>query len=74
MTTLSTVLGILPIAIGIGAESRTSLGIAVVGGLIFSTFLSLYVVPAVYSYFSRTVRQEEVDIEFAENELVNLPD
>lgn len=74
MTTLSTVLGILPIAIGIGAESRTTLGIAVVGGLIFSTFLSLYVVPAVYSYFSRTVRQEEVDIEFAENELVNLPD
>lgn len=55
MTSLSTVLGILPIALalGAGAESRTSMGIAVIGGLIFSTFLTLMIVPAVYSYFSR---------------------
>jgi multidrug efflux pump len=55
MTSFSTVLGILPIALAIGAgsESRVSMGIAVIGGLIFSTFLTLMIVPAVYSYFSR---------------------
>lgn len=55
MTSLSTVLGILPIALalGAGAESRTSMGIAVIGGLIFSTFLTLFIVPAMYSFFSR---------------------
>jgi multidrug efflux pump len=55
MTSLSTVLGILPIALALGAgsESRVSMGIAVVGGLIFSTFLTLFVVPAMYSYLSR---------------------
>ncbi len=55
MTSLSTVLGILPIALALGAgsESRTSMGIAVIGGLIFSTVLTLFVIPAIYSYFSR---------------------
>lgn len=55
MTSLSTILGILPIALALGAgsESRVSMGIAVVGGLIFSTFLTLFVVPAMYSYLSR---------------------
>ncbi|MEJ2504673.1 MAG: efflux RND transporter permease subunit [Ignavibacteriaceae bacterium] len=55
MTSFSTVLGILPIALALGAgsESRVSMGIAVIGGLIFSTFLTLLIVPAVYSYFSR---------------------
>jgi multidrug efflux pump len=54
MTSLSTVLGILPIALALGAgsESRISMGIAIIGGLIFSTFLTLFVIPAVYSYFS----------------------
>jgi len=56
MTSLSTVLGILPIALALGAgsESRTSMGIAVIGGLIFSTVLTLFVIPAIYSYFSRS--------------------
>ena len=54
MTSLSTVLGILPIALalGAGAESRVSMGIAVIGGLIFSTMLTLFVIPAIYSYLT----------------------
>jgi hydrophobe/amphiphile efflux-1 (HAE1) family protein len=50
MTAFSTIAGILPIAIGVGAgaESRRPLGVAVVGGMITSTFLTLYVVPVVY--------------------------
>lgn len=53
MTTLATTLGILPIALGFGAGSRVSLGISVVGGLLFSTFLTLFIVPAIYSYIAK---------------------
>lgn len=54
MTSVSTILGILPIALGLGAgaESRMPLGIAVIGGLVLSTFLTLYVVPAAYTVFA----------------------
>ncbi|MBW2422019.1 MAG: efflux RND transporter permease subunit [Deltaproteobacteria bacterium] len=50
MTALATIVGILPIAAGIGAggESRAPLGVAVVGGMLFSTVLTFYVVPATY--------------------------
>lgn len=58
MTSLSTVLGTLPIALALGAgsESRVSMGIAVIGGLIFSTVLTLFVIPAIYSYFSEKTK------------------
>ena len=55
MTSIAAVLGIAPMAFGtgIGSESRSSCGIAVVGGLISSTILSLYVIPALYTLFCR---------------------
>lgn len=55
MTSFATIFGVLPIAIGLGAgaESRRPLGLAVVGGLFFSTFLTLLVVPTVYTLLGR---------------------
>jgi multidrug efflux pump len=54
MTSISTILGILPIALalGAGAESRTSMGIAVIGGLLIGSIFTLYVIPAIYSYLA----------------------
>ncbi|HSH92909.1 MAG TPA: efflux RND transporter permease subunit, partial [Roseimicrobium sp.] len=54
MTALSTIAGILPIAIGFGAgaESRRPMGVAVVGGMISSTMLTLFVIPVVYIFLS----------------------
>lgn len=54
MTSLSTILGILPIALALGAgsESRVSMGIAVIGGMMFATVLTLFVIPAIYSFIS----------------------
>ncbi len=55
MTSFATIFGVLPIAIGLGAgaESRRPLGIAVVGGMVFSTFLTLVLVPVVYTLLAR---------------------
>ncbi len=54
MTSRATVLGALPsaMALGAGAESRMGMGIVVVGGILFSLLLTLYVIPAVYSYLT----------------------
>lgn len=63
MTSFSTVFGILPIVIGMGAgaESRRPLGIAVIGGILFSTFLTLLVVPVVYALFSRFTQARQIE-------------
>ena len=54
MTSFSTVLGILPIALGLGAgaESRIPMGVAVIGGLLAGTLLTLFVVPAMMSFLT----------------------
>jgi len=55
MTSVATIMGALPIALGLGAGSlsRRPLGYAIVGGLLFSTILTLYAVPVVYVIFDR---------------------
>ncbi len=71
MTSISTILGILPIALALGAgsESRIPMGIAVVCGMIGGTALTLFVVPAIYSYLSsEKIKRVEVEKEIAEYE------
>lgn len=62
MTSISTILGLVPLvyASGEGAQGRIAMGIAVVGGMIVSTFLTLFIVPAMYSFIS-TDRQSKIN-------------
>ncbi len=59
MTSLATMLGALPIAMALGAssKSRVSMGIAIIGGLLFSLILTLYVIPALYTYMSSNTKK-----------------
>ena len=60
MTSIATALGALPIALSLGAaaKSRMGMGIVVVGGIMFSLILTLFVIPAMYTYLSRTKKKE----------------
>jgi multidrug efflux pump subunit AcrB len=61
MTTLATILGMMPVAIGLGAgsELRAPMAVAIIGGLITSTLLSLLIVPVVYASLRRARRSED---------------
>jgi len=64
MTSLATSLGALPIALSLGAAStsRIPLGIVVVGGIIFSLILTLFVIPAVYSFISGKHKAKKIEV------------
>ena len=66
MTSLSTIFGVMPLIIssGPGAASRLAVGITIFGGMLFSTFFTLYVIPTVYSIIGKnTKRMDSVEIE-----------
>ena len=71
MTSLVTALGALPIAMSIGAasKSRIPLGIVIVGGIMFSLVLTLFVIPAMYSFLSRKRKEEKIIVEEEKHEL-----
>lgn len=64
MTSIATALGALPIALalGAGAQSRVPLGIVIIGGIMFSLLLTLFVIPAMYSFMSLTKKKNEEQV------------
>ncbi len=72
MTSLAMALGTLPLALSLGdaSTSRIPLGIVVIGGILFSLILTLFVIPAIYSYLSRQRKHIDFDLE---QELSTIP-
>lgn len=70
MTSLAMALGALPLALSLGAAatSRIPLGIVIVGGIVFSLILTLFVIPAIYSYFSTKKKRSEIEVMEEEEE------
>ncbi len=60
MTSMATVLGVTPIALALGSAStsRIPMGVAIIGGLLFSLLLTLYVIPAIFTFFNWTRRPD----------------
>ncbi len=73
MTSLATALGALPIALSLGSAStsRSPLGIVIVGGLLFSLILTLFVIPAIYTYISGKYDKKESDAPRTDNDEPN---
>jgi len=61
MTSFATILGTVPIALALGsaAKSRVPMGVSIIGGLLFSLILTLFVVPAIYTYLSKELKDED---------------
>ena len=64
MTSVSTILGLVPLvyATGEGAQGRIAMGVAVVGGMLVSTFLTLFIVPAMYSFISTNRKKQNTKL------------
>ena len=72
MTSVSTILGLLPLllATGEGCNGRIAMGTAVIGGMLLSTLLTMFIVPAVYSYLSTSLQRKQ-QRQMAAGKLIN---
>ena len=72
MTSLAIALGALPIAMAFGAaaKSRMSMGTVIIGGTLFSLLLTLFVIPAIYSYWSKECKESQAEKAEREIELL----
>ncbi len=68
MTSMSTVLGALPLALALGeaSTSRIPMGLSIIGGLLFSLLLTLYIIPAMYSYIASKEGRDDIKKKYAE--------
>ena len=73
MTTMAALLGAVPLALGqgVGSELRRPLGIAIIGGLIFSQMLTLYTTPVIYLFFDRLAAKVALRSQKAETQVAS---